>query len=284
MPTYYLLSCQHCNSEFNVLPRNRNRKFCSSECSVLAKRKHHRESNCVNCGKELKRGQFKFCHRSCAALYNNKIRSKKSRESQQRSLIKTLHIKGKLRTDEKLIYWARCRFKFNPYKFKNITGYSLLLKYGIYHPVNNTEGVCRDHIFSIYDGWRLGMPANIISHPANCQFISNYDNSKKNSSSWITLIELIKRILNWERNIQMSPITAIDKINKTQVDKNDHKNKTNSLRFRYVIKNKISNEIYETTNITKWSEEQGFVKSTVYNSKNWIILEKYNLKTGEKLI
>lgn len=30
---------------------------------------------CLNCGKELKRGQLKFCSSSCAATYNNKHRT-----------------------------------------------------------------------------------------------------------------------------------------------------------------------------------------------------------------
>lgn len=32
---------------------------------------------CLNCGKELKRGQFKFCSLSCSATYNNKQRQPK---------------------------------------------------------------------------------------------------------------------------------------------------------------------------------------------------------------
>lgn len=72
MPTYYLLTCQHCNSDFNVISRDRNRKFCSSYCANEFKRKHTKEPNCLHCGGDLKRGQYKFCCHSCSASFNNK--------------------------------------------------------------------------------------------------------------------------------------------------------------------------------------------------------------------
>lgn len=72
MPTYFLLTCQHCNSEFNVLSRDKSRKFCSSECSNESRRRLPKESNCLHCGNKLNRGQYKFCCQSCSASYNNK--------------------------------------------------------------------------------------------------------------------------------------------------------------------------------------------------------------------
>lgn len=72
MPTYFSLSCQHCNSEFKVISRDRNRKFCSAVCAKESKRKP-RELNCIKCGNKLTgKYQLKFCSNSCAASYNNK--------------------------------------------------------------------------------------------------------------------------------------------------------------------------------------------------------------------
>lgn len=243
MPTYYLLSCQHCKSEFNVLSRNRNRKFCS---------------------------------KSCAALYNNKQRSPQSRLAQKLSLQKTLKDTGRSRTDEKIIYKAKCQFKFCPYHYPNLIGYELLIKNGIYHYLDNPNGVVRDHILSIEEGWLLNISPDIISHPVNCQFMSNTENSRKGLSSWITLEQLKERILYWTTNKDLSSLT---------VNPNNYRYEKERPVFKYVIQNKISKETFQTTNITNWSLERGLTKSTVYNNhKEWEILEKYNLKTGKKLI
>jgi hypothetical protein len=83
---------------------------------------------------------------------------------------------------------------FDPYSIPEIPGYELLLTFGIYHPVNNPSGVCRDHMLSIEFGWRNKIDPAILSNPANCQFISNIDNIKKGSSSCITVDDLIERI------------------------------------------------------------------------------------------
>lgn len=157
-----------------------------------------------------------------------------------------------------------------------------MLEYGIYNKYKNPNGVCRDHIFSIHNGWILEIPHDIISHPANCQFLSNSENSKKNTSSWVTLEELKERISKWDQNVQMLQISPKPT---PKSDKIKQKKQRSSIKFRYVIQNKISNEVYETNNITKWSMQQGFVKSTVYNNtKEWAIIEKYEIKTGKRLI
>lgn len=97
-------------------------------------------------------------------------------------------------TDEKQIYYKACNFRFNPYEYKNIPGYELLLERGIYHSVKNPNGVCRDHMISKEFGYRNNICPEIISHPANCQFLDNIDNIKKGSGCCLTLDELKERI------------------------------------------------------------------------------------------
>lgn len=103
---------------------------------------------------------------------------------------------GKSVTDEKQMYKKQCAFIFDPYSIPEIPGYNLLLEFGIYHPTNNPNGVCRDHMVSVEYGWRNKIDPNIISNSANCQFITNLDNIKKGEKSAITIDELKARIEN----------------------------------------------------------------------------------------
>lgn len=105
---------------------------------------------------------------------------------------------GKLITDEKVVYYKQCQFNFDPYRYDFIPGYPLLMDYGIYHPINNPNGVCRDHMLSKAFGWSNQIDPIIISHPANCQFLLNNDNIKKNSDSWISFEDLQERISQWD--------------------------------------------------------------------------------------
>jgi hypothetical protein len=105
---------------------------------------------------------------------------------------------GKLITDEKRRYYQECKFTFDPYRYNFIPGFQLLLEHGMYHSINNPNGVCRDHMMSKIFGWTNKIDPSIISHPANCQFLLASDNNKKNSSSCVSLQELTDRINQWD--------------------------------------------------------------------------------------
>jgi len=131
-----------------------------------------------------------------------KLKLKNSSQSVKNYVINS----GKARTDAKEIYQAACKFKFDPWKYSNIPGYDLLLKYEIYNVHNNRNGVTRDHMLSIECGWRNDIDPKIISHPANCQYLSLSDNSSKNSSSILTITELNNRIEEWDNNKELQLI------------------------------------------------------------------------------
>jgi len=109
---------------------------------------------------------------------------------------------GKSLTDEKRIYRKACAFIFDPYSIPTIPGYEDLLEHGMFHPVNNPAGMCRDHIISVEFGWRNKIDPSIISHPCNCQFLTNQDNITKNDKSGLLLDDLLIRI----STIDMTPI------------------------------------------------------------------------------
>lgn len=50
--------------------------------------KEKKKKFCLNCGKELKKGQNKFCCQSCAATYNNKHRQVNFRKREERKKLK----------------------------------------------------------------------------------------------------------------------------------------------------------------------------------------------------
>lgn len=82
------LKCNHCQKEFerlekdhrNNVKRGRKNVFCSPNCRSLSKRHTiDKTLNCLNCKKQFKYNSIeqKFCSRSCAAIKNNSLKSKK---------------------------------------------------------------------------------------------------------------------------------------------------------------------------------------------------------------
>lgn len=149
--------------------------------------------NCKNVIDYQKRNN-NFCSKTCSARYNNKLRTKDSRLKQRNSIRKTF---GTIES-EYYNYQIETSFKFDNSEYPKILGYDLLLKYKMYHTAKNPNGVVRDHMYSRYEGYKNGIDPSIISHPANCQFITHIDNTIKNYKSCITIDELLERIKNWK--------------------------------------------------------------------------------------
>lgn len=93
-------------------------------------------------------------------------------------------------------YRTLAEFKLKPRDLPRLKGYDLFLERGVWS-LNNKRGVVRDHMLSIKDGWLQEIDPAIISHPANCQFLSVNENSVKGDKSWMTYEELLSRIQNW---------------------------------------------------------------------------------------
>ena len=92
-------------------------------------------------------------------------------------------------------------FPFNIFNFPNEFNLSLIEKYGWYRAKNrgdNLNGISRDHIFSVKEGFLNQIPSEIISHPANCRLIPHPENNKKNTNCDITIDELYRRVEEWE--------------------------------------------------------------------------------------
>lgn len=139
-----------------------------------------------------------------------KIKLKDLRTAQKNSAIQ----KDRVLTDAKSLYYKQCGFKLSQQDVTRVPGFDLLIKNGMYHPVNNPNGMVRDHILSRSEGYQKGYDPAIISHPANCQFITNYENIKKNSASDITYEQLLVRIQLWNQEGLALPITQRRKVAK----------------------------------------------------------------------
>ena len=106
--------------------------------------------------------------------------------------------------ESKLQYSYQCRFNFSISEYPEwFTDASDLIKqYGWYSTpgsrkgVRNTNGISRDHLYSVSDGYKNNVDPKLLAHPANCRLLPHTENQRKHSKSIITLNELHERIIH----------------------------------------------------------------------------------------
>jgi hypothetical protein len=164
-----------------------------SEATKLKKRKSFLKRNEVI---DFKKRKCKVCENE---FYIKESKGKKycSKECRQNFQRKDLNEYQKYRLDAK--------FKFKLFDFPDEFDLSLIEKHGIYKAKNrgnNLEGVSRDHMYSIRDGFDNSIDVKLISHPANCGLIFQRDNASKHRKSIITIEELNERIEFWNKKYE----------------------------------------------------------------------------------
>ena len=214
----HVLKCETCGKEYTVsctdkeFDRGYYKKTCSDLCvKKLTAKKAGKEKNkkislalrknnaainddydenigayvkkCELCGKEFitKKHNQRFCSYVCSAKHRN-LYKKKS--------------KTKLE-----LYKRQCQFAFALKDFPEEFNFSLINENGWYKAKNhgdNLNGVSRDHMYSINEGFKNGVDPYYISHPANCELLLHPDNAAKNVNCSISKDELMKRIREWE--------------------------------------------------------------------------------------
>jgi hypothetical protein len=182
---------------------------------------------CLNCGIEFDSyvsDKSKFCGHTCSATYSNKNRklTNDTKEKIKQSLLITNSKKEKkekiCKICSKIInenfiricetckneyythYRVTCNFDFNVYSFPNKFDLELIKQYGWYSASNrgnNLNGVSRDHMLSVKDGFINKISPEIIKHPANCKLMLHKENNIKKASSSISIDELLDRISKW---------------------------------------------------------------------------------------
>jgi len=103
--------------------------------------------------------------------------------------------------DEYQKYRLDANFKFNLADYPDEFDFTLVKEHGWYSPTNknnNLGGVSRDHMFSVREGFEMGINPELISHPANCRLMIHTDNISKNKKSIITIEDLLDRIKKFE--------------------------------------------------------------------------------------
>lgn len=105
-------------------------------------------------------------------------------------------------------YGYHARFSFGirsyPLWFKDAS--DLITRHGWYSTpgskrsgIKNTNGVSRDHMLSVSDGYKQGINPLLLSHPANCKLMCHTENQKKMKTSSITLQELLIKIEDFNK-------------------------------------------------------------------------------------
>jgi hypothetical protein len=136
-------------------------------------------NKCINCNKIL---EFKYRNR-----INCNLKCKKE-----------YHTKNKEEFD---LYKALSKFNFNLSDYNEEFDFSLIEKYGWYKAKNNgdnVDGVSRDHMFSIKEGFRRLINPLLLAHPANCELIVNKHNQSKSDDCSLSIETLLQRIEQFE--------------------------------------------------------------------------------------
>jgi len=193
--------CHSCSAKYNNIGRkhsestkNKIRDFNLGKTypqrRVSPRQKLHKIKNrkiiCGNTTNNIKYLEIKY--RKCRCCNKNKFILK------HKIICETCSI------DYYKIYRPLCKFNFNISKYKDEFDFNLVNKYGWYSPTNkknNLNGVSKDHIYSVKDGFLNKIDYNIIKHPANCALMKHTDNNLKNSQSLITIDELLQKIEIW---------------------------------------------------------------------------------------
>lgn len=195
--------CKECALELNF--KQRKKKFCSVSCGAKFNNKtlnrkenvfsdkgleNIRKSNknkikvlnltnsiCLCCKKEWydHRKLYKYCGQKCRKEYLRKDKTIKQ------------------------IYYKDAQFKFSLNKFPDEFDFELLKEYGMYKAKNkgdNPNGINRDHLYTIADGFKNNVDPLLLAHPANCKLITHAENVLKQGKSTITIDELILKIIN----------------------------------------------------------------------------------------
>jgi hypothetical protein len=115
---------------------------------------------CLFCEKEISflKRKYIFCDKQCRTKHFDKAKTKKQ------------------------LYYKYAQFKFNLSDYPNEFNFELIKEYGWYKAKNrgnNPNGINRDHLYTISDGFKNNIEPSLLAHPANCKLITHEENIKK---------------------------------------------------------------------------------------------------------
>jgi len=215
------VTCCVCNKHFIIKDRefkfDKNKKyFCSRSC---ANTRHHSEETKEKIRFSLKsfvkdksghttdvyrttNGIFHYkneCHFCGNCFYTN---HKNQKFCSIKCSMDKKHSDYMNKCDLKSAYKKECEFKFHINQYPDEFDFDEIKKYGWYKSKNhgnNINGVSRDHKISISFGFDNLIDPYIISHPANCELLTQPRNASKNAKCSLTLEELRQNIDIWNK-------------------------------------------------------------------------------------
>lgn len=227
----------HFQRVHNTKPRARPK---SSTKYLNIERYNQAPKLCSCCGGELSYEQRKniFCSSSCAAQTNNtgRVVSKETREKLSYKIKQKFKHKPEVVGEYSKLWYANClhcgvrfysakrclvcpnhqhlkynhnrhlySFRFNIYHYPDLFNLNLLTILGWYSPGGNSisanpNGMSRDHKVSVREARVNNYDPYYISHPCNCDLITQKENSTKNSRSSITYEELVSMVDAYDSN------------------------------------------------------------------------------------
>lgn len=139
---------------------------------------------CKNCKTELtfKNRKRIYCSRECRTIYERRHMTEYQK------------------------YKRECQFKFSLNDYPTEFDFGLIETHGWYTAANrgnNLDGVSRDHMYSIREGFDNKVPSELISHPANCKLMIHRKNISKHKKSSITVDDLKQRVYLWDKKYNM---------------------------------------------------------------------------------
>lgn len=178
--------CPICQNSFTPSKKNVGQRFCSKACGSknvsLTRRGPNsfisEDVSCAQCNTSFRtsKDRKKFCSTSCRTTHQNLNRTYKKTSSN---------------------YRRACTFAFNPELYPDKFDTNLIKQVGWFHRKTNPNGLVKDHMLSVAEGFLNGISVEVINHPANCQLLTATENGRKSSKSSITLDELMRRIEAW---------------------------------------------------------------------------------------
>lgn len=225
----YDKSCLHCNNIFVInCPQSNKQKYCTQMCANESKRKHHKEIQCVQCQKPLRRHQRRFCSRSCSAIFNNALSPKRAKKvkidrlkipRKSNIILRSKPANGyncqckhcgyrfvsmkaqKYCNDHATLYShagrARYWFSINVFKYPELFDLDDLMKIG-FRSKENPNGYTRDHKVSVNEAIRNGYDPYYITHVMNCELMLWPENNQKKTKSSINYEELVRRVNEYD--------------------------------------------------------------------------------------
>ncbi len=197
------MNCENCGNEHDR--SYGSGRFCSSKCargfSTRDKRSliNEKASKTLTEKGSWNKGMGNFLQKICIVC-NEKFEAKDTQIGRKQKCcgIKCSSKLGYgLVTDVKKMYRVLCQFKFNVYEYKDFFNLDLIKEHGWYKAKNrgdNLNGISRDHLYSIHQGFKNKINPYLVSHPANCELVQHFLNNRKNTNNFIFIEELIKRI------------------------------------------------------------------------------------------